>query len=161
MKTVVFSPYAAKLRSGKTNAKNYPWWRELISLLKEKGFYIIQIGVAGEQRIEGSNEFKQNLSFNELEALVTKDETLIFSVDSFLPHFCRSVGRGCIVIWGKSDPNVFGYPENLNLLKSRKCLRNAHDQWVYWEDVPFDENVFLRPTEIIKRIQSLEIEIVK
>lgn len=161
MKTVVFSPYSSKLRSGRPNAKNYPYWKGLVALLKESGFYTIQLGVTGEERIEGSDEFKQNLSFDEIEALIKKDETLVFSVDSFLPHFCRTIGRACVVLWGKSDPKIFGYPENINLLKDRKYLRGKHEQWIYWEDVPFDPEVFMSPDEVMSYLRSLEVEIVK
>jgi ADP-heptose:LPS heptosyltransferase len=161
MKTVVFSPYSSKLRCGKPNAKNYPYWKGLLSLLKSKGFYTIQLGVTGEEKIDGADEFKQNLSFDEIEKLVTRDETLIFSVDSFLPHLCRNIGRACIVLWGKSDPKIFGYEENVNLLKDRKYLRNRHDQWVYWEDVPFDADAFMSPEEVMKNLKSFVDEILQ
>lgn len=157
MKIAIIAPYAAKLRSGNTNPKNYPYWVELIRLLKDRGFYVIQIGTEGEARLEGANEFKVNLSFPELTELVWKDETLIFSVDSFFPHFCRSVGRACIVLWGKSDPNVFGYKENINILKSRKYLRSPHDQWLYWEKETFDPEVFVTAQEVVDYLEKIKI----
>lgn len=159
MKTVIISPYSSKLHNGKPNAKNYSYFPELIKLFKNKGFYIIQIGVSGEARFEGVNEFKQNLSFKELEVLAWKDETLLISVDSFFPHFCHTIGRSCIVLWGKSDPNVFGYKENINILKDRKYLRNAHDQFVFWNDVEFDPEVFVKADEIMKIIENINLEI--
>ena len=160
MKTVIFAPYAAKLRNGKMNPKNYPFWEELIGLLKEKGFHIVQIGVKSEEKINGTDSFLRELSFSELEELICKDETLVFSVDSFLPHFCRTLGRACIVLWGKSDPNIFGYPENINLLKNRSNLRSKHDQWVFWEDVPYDPEVFVKPEEVIKSIKFIEAKVI-
>lgn len=159
MKTVVIAPYSSKLHNGKINAKNYPYFPELIKLLKNKGFYIIQIGVSGEARFEGVNEFKTNLSFKELEVLAWKDETLLISVDSFFSHFCHTIGRSCIVLWGKSDPNVFGYTENINVLKDRKYLRNAHDQFVFWNDVEFDSEVFVKADQVMKIIENINLEI--
>jgi hypothetical protein len=160
MKTAVISPYAAKLKNGKPNAKNYPYWKELISILKAKGFYVIQIGSTDETKIDGVNELRLNNSFSELEKLVWRDETIIFSVDSFFPHFCQSVGRGSIVIWGKSDPLIFGYETNINLLKDRKYLRP--DQFVYWEEVPFDKDAFMTAEEIIQALEKFDtMKIVK
>jgi ADP-heptose:LPS heptosyltransferase len=156
MKTVVIAPFSSKLHNGKPNAKNYPYFPELIRLLKNKGYYTIQIGVSGEARLEGVNEFRQNLSFKQLEELVWKDETLLISVDSFFPHFCHNIGRACIVLWGKSDPNVFGYKENINILKDRKYLRNAHDQFVFWNDVPFDPEVFVKAEEVMRHIENID-----
>lgn len=156
MKTVIIAPYSSKLPNGKNNAKNYPYFPDLIKLLKNKGFYTIQIGVAGESRLDGINEFRLHLPFDQLKELVWKDETILISVDSFFPHFAHNIGRACVVLWGKSDPNVFGYKENINILKDRKYLRNAHDQFVFWNEVPFDPDVFVKAEEVMKCIESIE-----
>lgn len=157
MKNAIIAPYAAKLRSGNNNPKNYPHWVELIHLLKERGFNIIQIGTEGEVRLEGADEFKTNLSFPELTELVWMNNVLILSVDSFFPHFCRSVGQKCVVLWGKSDPNVFGYKENVNILKDRKYLRSPHDQWLYWEKETFDPDVFATAKEVVDYLEKIKI----
>jgi hypothetical protein len=39
---IIISPYAKALLSKKQNPKNYPYWKELISQIKEP---IIQIGI--------------------------------------------------------------------------------------------------------------------
>ena len=46
------------------------------------------------------------------------------SVDSFFQHFCSyyKIPNG-IVIFSQSDPNIFGYPGNINILKDRAYLR--------------------------------------
>jgi ADP-heptose:LPS heptosyltransferase len=154
MKTVIFSPYAAKLRSGLRNAKNYAYWPELISILKSRGYHTIQLGVSGEERIFGADEFKQNLSFDEITNLVNTPDSIVMSVDSFLPHLCKHIKKKCIVLWGMSDPLIFGHPENINILKDRKFLRNKHDQWVFWENVNHNSEVFVTATEVISRIEK-------
>lgn len=157
MKIAVISPYAAKLRNGKNNPKNYPYWTEMVRLLKERGFCVVQIGVQGEEKIEGVDEFLKNLSFKQLTELVWQDQTLLFSVDSFFPHFCRSIGRACIVLWGKSDPTIFGYKENINILRDRKYLRSPHDQWLFWENETFDAEVFTPAKNVIDFLESNKI----
>jgi len=149
VKTIIISPYAAKLRNGKRNAKNYPYWSEMISIFKNKNYYVIQLGVEGEDRLTGVDEFRQNLSYDDIESLLKKEDTLAMSVDSLLPHFCKTINVRCIVLWGRSDPSVFGYPENINFLKDRKYLRNKHDQWVFWEDVPYDPEPFMTAESVV------------
>ena len=43
---IIISPYSKPLRNGLNNPKNYPYWKELISLINEE---IIQVGVDGEE----------------------------------------------------------------------------------------------------------------
>ena len=45
---IIISPYSKALRSGKRNPKNYPYWQELIELIKEP---IVQIGIEGEEQL--------------------------------------------------------------------------------------------------------------
>lgn len=160
MKTIVISPYSSKLHSGKRNAKDYAYFPELISLLKSQGYYVIQIGVTGEAKFDGVNEFKQNLSFPQLKELVSKPEVLVVSVDSFLPHMCHTVGVRCVVLWGKSDPNVFGYKENINILKDRTHLRNPFEQFVYWNEVEYDPTVFVEASEVVDYIGKVTMGII-
>lgn len=146
---IIISPYSKPLRNGKRNAKNYPHWSELVIRLRKKYDDIIQIGIEGEEKIKGVKEFKQNLSLSEIKKLVQESEFWI-SVDNFLPHLSHHVKKPGVVIWGFSDPNIFGYPENLNILKDRKNLRQR--QFDIWEIIAFNPNVFLSADEIIKLI---------
>jgi len=45
---IIISPYSKKLMSGKNNPKNYPYWKELIRLIKEP---IVQVGIEGEDQL--------------------------------------------------------------------------------------------------------------
>lgn len=139
---ILIAPYAQKLRDGKNNPKNYPWWPELISLIKEP---IIQVGVDGEKQLV--DDFRKNLSLKELEVLLLDCKTWI-SVDSFFQHFAWDLGKKGVVLWGQSDPNIFGHPENINLLKDRKYLREKQFWW--WEQCEYREDAFVRPAEVVK-----------
>ena len=49
---IVISPYSKKLRNGKENPKNYPYWEELIAWIQiNVGFDIVQVGVEGETKL--------------------------------------------------------------------------------------------------------------
>ena len=141
---ILIAPYAQKLRNGKENPKNYPWWPELISLIKEP---IVQIGIKGEEQLV--EDFRQNLSMVELKDLVSQCRTWI-AVDSFFQHFAWDLNKPGIVLWGQSDPNIFGHPENTNLLKDRKYLREKQFWW--WEQCDYKAEAFVRPEEVIKYI---------
>ncbi len=141
MQKCIISPFSRPLRNGKPNPKNYPYFKELIKLLP---YHVIQVGVKGEEKLVKDCRF--NLSIKELEALI-KECDLWISVDSFLPHLAHHVGKPGIVIWGKSDPLIFGYSENKNVIMSRENLRT--NQFIFWEDEPYDKDVFVKPDKVL------------
>jgi ADP-heptose:LPS heptosyltransferase len=139
---IIIAPYAQKLRNGQNNPKNYPWWPKLISMINEP---IIQVGVDGEEQLV--DNFRKNLSIEDLTKLILECRTWI-SVDSFFQHLAWDIGKFGIVLWGQSDPLIFGHPENTNLLKDRKYLREKQFWW--WEQCEYNEESFAKPEEIIK-----------
>lgn len=147
-RTVVISPFSKKLRNGKNNAKNFPYWPELLARLDDS-CHIVQIGANGENRLTG--DFRTGLSLAEVTELVKACDFWI-SVDSFLPHLAHHIHVPGVVLWGLSDPNVFGYAENLNLIRDRKLLRK--DQFLYWEEEPFNEGAFLGAEDVFNQIKD-------
>lgn len=144
---IIISPYSKKLRNGKTNPKNYPYWKELIPLIKYDT--VIQVGVTGEEQLV--EEFHKDLNLQQLAELVDRCRTWI-SVDSFFQHFCWDLGKPGIVLWGQSDPSIFGHSENLNLLKDRKYLREK--QFWIWEQCEFREDCWVSPEEVAKQLNK-------
>lgn len=139
---IIISPFSKKLRNGKNNPKNYPYWKEIIALIDEP---IVQVGVEGEEQLVP--DFRKNLSLNELAELVKECRTWI-SVDSFFQHFCWDLGKPGIVIWGQSDPKIFGHPENINILKDRSYLRSK--QFWLWEQCEYRDDCWAPPEVIIQ-----------
>lgn len=151
MKTVIISPYSQRMRNGNRNPKNFPFWSDVVAQLKGHGIRITQIGLAYEDPI-GADEFLTNLSLKQIEELVPQAHTWA-AVDNFFPHLCNIVGRPGVVVFGKSDPLIFGYPQNVNLLKNRAYLR--HQQFDIWETEQFDPNVFVGSDEVVSSIIKL------
>jgi len=141
---IIIAPYAQKLGNKLNNPKNYPYWKELVDLIHEP---IIQVGASGEEQLVSDTRF--NLSMNDLAELVLQCKTWI-SVDSFFQHFCWDLGKYGIVLWGQSDPNIFGHPENINLLKSRAYLREK--QYWLWEQCEYREDCWVLPNEVVQHI---------
>jgi hypothetical protein len=149
---IIISPYAKKLREKNTpHPKNYPYWKELLPLLSEHE--IIQIGVNGEEELVKHCFF--GLHSRELVELMSTAD-LFISVENFLPHLMHYNFKGekhGIVLFGKSDPEIFGYSENINLLKDKKYLR--WDQFGHWESTDYIEEAFVKPEIVVKAVNKL------
>lgn len=143
---IIISPYAQKLRNGKRNPKNYPYWKELIELIDEP---IVQVGVEGEEQLVP--DFRKNLSLPALMQLIKDCRTWI-GCDSFFQHLAWSEGKQGVVLWGPSDPVIFGHPENINLLADRQLL--AKDQFVWWEATEHMDERFVKPEEVIPHLKG-------
>lgn len=149
--TILFAPFAAKAPSlkGRPSPKNYPQPKELCSLL-EKDHSVIQVGGDGDEPI--AEDFRKNLSFSQVLELIGKADSGV-CVDSFLQHAFWYANRRAVVVFGISDPSIFGHPENLNLLKDRKYLRP--DQYDLYYTDQYNPDAFVSPKEVLTAIKSL------
>jgi len=148
---IILSPYAKTMRNGQQHPKNYPFWDQVISQINE---HIVQVGVEGEVPLVG--DFKKNLSLDDLATLIKESKTWM-SVDSFFQHYCWSLGKPGVVLWGQSDPVIFGHPENVNLLKDRTYLREK--QFWLWEQCSFREDAFVTPDEVVEALKTFGVEL--
>lgn len=148
---IIISPYSnlRAISDGKPHPKNYPYWSDLIKLLKSDGHSIIQIGVTGEEKL--TEDFRLDLKIPKLVELV-KDIDLFISVDTFLPHMAHHYGKHGIVIFSQSDPVIFGYPENINILKDKKYLRK--NQFWLWSQCEYIEDAFVHPSIIAEAVKK-------
>lgn len=150
---ILIFPYAKVLNNGRENPKNYPYWNELISLLKNDDNDIIQIGLPGEVKINGISDFKFNLKMKEIEKLIKNCDFWI-SVDSFVQHLVHNMKeqKSGIVLWSLSNPKLFGYDYNLNILKDSKYLRP--DQYGIWEQTVYNIDAYLDANTIFNIIKE-------
>jgi len=138
---IIIHPFAKPLRNNKINPKNYPYWKQLISMINEP---IIQIGVEGEEQLV--YDFRKNLPIPELRKLIQECRIWI-GVDSFFQHLAWDEEKSGIVLWSVSDPLIFGHPENTNLLENRDNL--SKNQFLWWEATEHSPSSFVKP-EIVK-----------
>lgn len=151
---LILSPYSRVTQDGRPNAKNFPHWQAVVNALKDE-MNIIQIGTKEEPRLENVTAFlKPKLS--ELKDLL-KGAKCFASVDNFLQHYVRTYIPTLtgVVVFSKSDPRVFGYPQNTNLLKDKKYLRNRQEQWWLWSQTNFDADAFVEPSVVVKAIKEV------
>jgi ADP-heptose:LPS heptosyltransferase len=142
---ILYAPFAARGPSlnGQPSPKDYPFARELAQLL-ENDYELVQVGGNGDEQV--AKDFRPNLSFIELGKLIDESQTGI-CVDSYLQHYYWYRNRKSIVIFGISDPIIFGHPENLNLLKDRANLRPNQFDLYYTSD--YKPEAFVSPNEIL------------
>lgn len=148
MKILLF-PYAKTMRNGQKHPKNYPFWPELVELLKADGHQLTQVGVEGEPAIV--EDFRSGIGYAELCKFVRTFDTWI-GVDSYGQHMAWSAGVRGIAIFGQSDPLIFGHSENVNLLKSRDHLREK--QFWLWEQCLADDSVWVSPAEVVAALKT-------
>ena len=91
-------------------------------------------------------DFRTNLSIAVLRELLWQCRTWI-GVDSFFQHLGWDEGKKGIVLWGPSDPLIFGHPENINLLKARSHL--VKNQFLWWEATEYQNDRFVKPKEVL------------
>ena len=99
------------------------------------------------------NDFRKNLPISELSQLLKECRTWV-SIDSFFQHLAWKEKKLGIVLWSVSDPNIFGHPENINLLKDRANL--AKNQFLWWEFVEHESEKFVKPDVVIKSLQNIK-----
>jgi ADP-heptose:LPS heptosyltransferase len=154
---IIISPYSKKLRSGVSpNPKDYPYWNELIKLILVKfpETKIIQVGIDGEEKLENT-ETKFNLPLKELKTLINECDIWI-SVDNFFHHLGSYMGKKGIVLFGQSDPKIFGNSNNINLLRDRKYLRE--NQFDFWENAKLIPKSFVSPENVLKVLEKFFIK---
>ncbi len=148
MRKIIISPYSRKLRNGNPNPKNYPWWKELVSMLNEMGDVVSQVGAADEEMIPGVTFFYKDLKLHELKEKLFLNDMFI-CVDNFFHHFAHAnrFTTGA-VLWSQSDPNIFGYPEFFNILRDRRYLRKH--QFRHWDQAVYNEFAYMPPEQVIQ-----------
>lgn len=149
MKKLIISPFSRKLRNNKPNPKDYPYWQELILLLKD--FTIIQVGVSSEKKLAGVDSFAFDLSLESLKEVLLKTNIWI-SVDNFWQHFAWYHGKRGIALFGPSDPAIFGHKENKNLYRDKKYFRP--NQFDMWENCPLNNEAFIKPKTVYQYVLS-------
>ena len=152
---ILIAPYSKKLREEHLrNPKNFPHWEEVLQSLHAcLKCEIIQLGIEGEEKLKGADDYFFGLPIPELEKTVQECD-IWATVDSYLPHMVHSAGGPPgVVVFSKSDPLVFGYPENINLLKDRRWLKPF--QFDIWEKEPFEEESFVSADEVVQAILSV------
>jgi len=151
---LLLSLSSRKLRggNGKINPKNYPFGDKLINLLRQEGIVTVQARTSEDIELS-VDETYSDLNLKELKKVIEECDTFI-SVDNFIQHYATYLGKRGIVIFSRSDPLIFGYPQNINLLKNRSYLRP--NQFGTWEEDNFVGDAFVEPEVVLAEVNRIK-----
>jgi len=132
-KVVLLAPFSTQTIDGKKSSYK-DWedekWRLLIKRLRDKGFRIWQLGTMHETKL-GADEFV-SVPLNKAIALVKYCHTFV-SVDTWIQHAGKALGKRGVVLWGETDERIFGYPDfHTNI---REVDPNPAKQWLFNTDL--------------------------
>ena len=91
-KYISFQPWGQK----EFDARIYPYWNEVLDILRpslnEKNIPVIQLGVKGEDKVQGTIDMRGKTSINQA-AYVIKNAALHLGIDSFGVHVASGFGK--------------------------------------------------------------------
>jgi ADP-heptose:LPS heptosyltransferase len=110
-----------KLTENKDWFKDY--WKKLVEKLN-KEFDIVQLGGPMEEEIEGVTTYLMgHTNIRQTMALVKNALTFI-GIDSFVGHVGPAVDKTGVVLFGRSNPYIFGHDSNVNVWVDNSCELN-------------------------------------
>ena len=148
---ILISPYSRALRNSALNPKNYPYWEAVVKGLIDARNEVIQLGVGKEEPIAGISSTYFNHTLKELKVMLDECDVWI-SVDNFFQHFCYLHNKPGIVIFTRSNPKIFGHPENVNILKDEKYLREK--PFDIWEACEYDPEAYVDASVVIEAVND-------
>jgi ADP-heptose:LPS heptosyltransferase len=122
----------------------------VVAGLSIQGIQVRQLSCSHEPDVAGCVSRNDDLPFSQIKRLIADCGTWI-SPDNFFQHLAWSVGKRGVVVFGPSDPQIFGHPENINLLKDRKFLRER--QFGLWSQVEWRPEIFPLPEDVIRAVK--------
>jgi SAM-dependent methyltransferase len=108
-------PRTRKTDYGSTKNMSTQQWREIVSLIREKGIEVIQLGVVEEEKIEGVTLCLNGQTSLEETGLLIKHSLCHIDTEGGLVHLANAVHSRCVVLFGPTPVEFFGYPQNINL----------------------------------------------
>ena len=114
------NPIAIHITSSTSDNQNWPLknWEELVKSMPQYTF--IQLGLSGEDKVEGAVDFRGTTSFREALSILKNSMSFVGVVSSFA-HATSAVATPGVVLFGPSSPQVWGHANNINLYKDLRC----------------------------------------
>lgn len=110
------------LHASPTFSKNKAWpvssWETLVRSMPEYRF--LQLGITGDDTIAGTEDLRGRTTLREAMAIIRRCSSFV-GVDSALAHSTNAFGIPGVVLFGASDPAVWGHSNNINIYKQLRC----------------------------------------
>ena len=151
--TIAFAPFSKKRTDGKQNAKDYPYWQEVISNLSDE-CNIMQFVYGNEPVIVNiEDQVLRNMPLHFIEHFVANDADMFLCVDNYMQHLSHYVGKRGVAVYGQSNPHIFGYSENVNLYRDAMHFRKY--QFQTWQQCDFKAEAFPRAAYVIGAVRDM------
>lgn len=148
---ILISPWARNTTEGAPSPKNYPHWEAVVNGLLKAGHEVAQLSRSGEPDIQGVTHRMDDLSLEQIAELLKTCGTWL-APDNFLPHMAWTLNQPGVVIFGLSDPDIFGHAGNINLLKGRHFLRAR--QFGLWSQEKPNPEAFVSPEIVVRAVEQ-------
>lgn len=123
----------AKYKTMQTKVWPLKFYEQLITMLKKKyaEYEIVQIGSNDTEEIRGVDRYIKGQSL-ELIKYILKNSSLHFDCEGGLVHLATALGTKCVVVFGPTPVEYYGYPQNINITagKCSNCMHLLRDWYV-------------------------------
>ena len=106
-------------------------WRQIVALIRKEGVEVIQLGIVEEEKIPGVTHYLNGQTSFEETGLLIKHSLCHIDTEGGLVHLANAVHGRCVVLFGPTPVEFFGYPQNINLEPSGcKACWFATQNWL-------------------------------
>lgn len=95
-------------------------WERVVALLRARGCLVLQAGRLRDVHVRGAYSLLGVTTPRQLVALVRRCQLVVTS-DSFVMHAAHLAGVPAVVLWGPTDPRVYGYARQRHLAARAGC----------------------------------------
>lgn len=123
---ILIQPYGGRMNFGEreilTDNKNWfkESWEELVKELN-KSFDTVQVGGLKEEPIKGITTYLMGQTNVRQTIALVKNSLTFITVDSFLNHVGPAVGKSGVILFGRSNPYIYGHDTNKNIWIENSC----------------------------------------
>lgn len=95
-------------------------WEELSLRLRQAGFFTILVGSANQRYVHHTYSILGLTQPGQVFSILRRAD-LVITVDCFIMHASHYVKKPAIVLWGPTQPEIYGYPGQIHLYHDEPC----------------------------------------
>jgi ADP-heptose:LPS heptosyltransferase len=116
-KTICIAPSSESPRK----MMRFELWENLVQSLNKMDFTVFQVGCQGEPLVKGAYSLLGLTTPAQLVLMLRKTSAVV-TVDNFVMHCAHLAEKPCVVVWGPTAPEVYGYSGHSHVrVDTTKC----------------------------------------
>jgi hypothetical protein len=104
-------------------------WHRLVDYLLADGAFVLQVGRLRDQHIRNTYSILGLTTPHQLIVLLNKCD-LVITVDNFVMHAAHLVDANAVALWGATNNEIYGYPEQTHLQTPKSCGLDPYDDCI-------------------------------